>query len=196
MWKVGQKYPFFKWAPLWNLISKKKTITFFWSKLSKLHKKHPILHMTTTFFLKQGETRTNSVPIPHPLSSFVKLPVSACSLFILMQASVIPFGYVSMWVQKICAIFNTTQWKQIDYHSNLFQVFTVMVILQHTFMHLIHLYCLKKWFVTPFSITTPFHYATYEHQKTFWFPTCRTTQCPYFSSPVSLVSKLTACVLF
>ena len=46
---------------------KKKTITFFWSKLSKLHKKDPILHVATTFSLKQGETRTNSVPIPHPL---------------------------------------------------------------------------------------------------------------------------------
>ena len=46
---------------------KKKTITFFWSKLSKLHKKDPILHATTTFSLKQGETRTNSVPIPYPL---------------------------------------------------------------------------------------------------------------------------------
>ena len=41
---------------------------FFWSKLSKLHKKDTILHVTTTFPLKQGETRTNSVPIPHPLS--------------------------------------------------------------------------------------------------------------------------------
>ena len=50
---------------------KKKTITLFWSKLSKLHKKEPILHVTTTFSLKQGETRTNlnSVPIPHPLKS-------------------------------------------------------------------------------------------------------------------------------
>ena len=47
---------------------KKKTITLFWSKLSKLHKKEPILHVTT-FSLKQGETRTNSVPIPHPLST-------------------------------------------------------------------------------------------------------------------------------
>ena len=47
---------------------KKKTITFFWSKLSKLHKKDPNLHVTTTFSLKQGETRTNSVPIPHPLT--------------------------------------------------------------------------------------------------------------------------------
>ena len=46
---------------------KKKTITFFQSKLSKLHKKDPILHVNTTFSLKQGETRTSSGPIPHPL---------------------------------------------------------------------------------------------------------------------------------
>ena len=46
---------------------KKKTITFFWSQLSKLHKRDPILHVTTTVSLKQGET-TSSVPIPHPLS--------------------------------------------------------------------------------------------------------------------------------
>ena len=48
-----------------------RTITFFWSKLSKLHKKDPILHMATnrptTFSLKQGETRTSHGPIPHPL---------------------------------------------------------------------------------------------------------------------------------
>ena len=51
---------------------KKKTVTFFfWSKLSKLHKKDPILHLTPTFSLKQGETRTNSVPIPHPFSQVV-----------------------------------------------------------------------------------------------------------------------------
>ena len=31
-------------------------------------KKGPILHVATTFSLKQGETRTYSVPIPHPLS--------------------------------------------------------------------------------------------------------------------------------
>ena len=30
--------------------------------------------MTTTFSLKQGETRTDSVPIPHPLS-FLKVVV-------------------------------------------------------------------------------------------------------------------------
>ena len=45
-------------------IQKKKTITFFWSKLSKLHKKGKILHVTTTFSLKQGETWTSSGPIP------------------------------------------------------------------------------------------------------------------------------------
>ena len=48
--------------------TKKKTITFLWSKLSKLHKKDPILHVATTFSLKQGETRTSRGPIPHPLS--------------------------------------------------------------------------------------------------------------------------------
>ena len=42
----------------------KKTITFFWSKLSELHKKDQILHVTTKFYLKQGETRTSSGPIP------------------------------------------------------------------------------------------------------------------------------------
>ena len=50
---------------------KKKTITFFWSKLSKLHKKDPILHVATTFSLKQEETRTSHGPIPHPLTSFM-----------------------------------------------------------------------------------------------------------------------------
>ena len=56
--------------PFWNLIFKKKTIMFFWSKLSKLHKKDPILHVTTTVSLKQGETRTSkqwthSTPVKH-----------------------------------------------------------------------------------------------------------------------------------
>ena len=45
----------------------KKRITFFWSKLCKLHKKDPILHVATTFSLKQGETWTSHGPIPHPL---------------------------------------------------------------------------------------------------------------------------------
>ena len=69
MWKVGQKYPVFsneRHFEIW--LPKKKTITCFWSKLSKLHKKDPILHVTATLSLKQGETRTNIVPIPHPLT--------------------------------------------------------------------------------------------------------------------------------
>ena len=49
---------------------KKRTITFFWGKLSKLHKKYPILHVPTIFSLKQGETRTSHGPIPHPLTTF------------------------------------------------------------------------------------------------------------------------------
>ena len=47
--------------------SKKETITFFWSELSKLHKKDTLLHVTTTVSLKQGETRTSSGSIPHTL---------------------------------------------------------------------------------------------------------------------------------
>ena len=40
----------------------------FWSKLSKLHKKDPILYVTITFSPKRGETRTYSGPIPHHLT--------------------------------------------------------------------------------------------------------------------------------
>ena len=62
---------------------KKKTIMFFWSKVSKLHKKDPILHVTTIFSLKQGETRTSSGPIPHPLSN---LNLNFTLLFISIQS--------------------------------------------------------------------------------------------------------------
>ena len=48
----------------WFAKKKKKEIQ---SKWSKLHKKDPILHVTTTFSLKQGETRTRHGLIPHPL---------------------------------------------------------------------------------------------------------------------------------
>ena len=48
---------------------KKKTITFFWSKLSKLHKKWPNFAYDNYIFPKTKETRTSSVPIPHPLST-------------------------------------------------------------------------------------------------------------------------------
>ena len=54
---------------IWFL--KKRTITFFWSKFSKLHKKDPILHVATTFSQKQGETRTSHGPIPHPLTDYI-----------------------------------------------------------------------------------------------------------------------------
>ena len=50
-----------------------RTITFFWGKLSKLHKKDPILHVATIFSLKQGETRTSHGPIPHPLKGIFLL---------------------------------------------------------------------------------------------------------------------------
>ena len=70
--KKGQKIALFSnerhfeiWFP------KKRTVTFFWSKLSKLHKKDPILHVATTFSLKQGETRTSHGPIPHPLNTII-----------------------------------------------------------------------------------------------------------------------------
>ena len=49
-------------------IPKVKTITFFRRKLSKLHEKDTILHVTSTFFLKQGQTRASSGPITVPLS--------------------------------------------------------------------------------------------------------------------------------
>ena len=69
MWKVGQNSPFFKWAPFWNLVSKKRKQLHF-SEINYLNytKKDPILHVTTTFSLKQGETRTSSGPIPHLLT--------------------------------------------------------------------------------------------------------------------------------
>ena len=45
---------------------KKKTITFFWSKLSTLPKKDPILHVTTTFSLKQGKQEQAVDPFHTP----------------------------------------------------------------------------------------------------------------------------------
>ena len=45
---------------------KRKQLCFSEVNYLNYTKKDPILHVTTTFSLKQGETRTNSVPIPHP----------------------------------------------------------------------------------------------------------------------------------
>ena len=65
--KVGQKWPiFFKWGAFWNLILKN---TFFRKKLSKLHQKDAILHVTCTFSLKQGVTRRSSESIWLPLGN-------------------------------------------------------------------------------------------------------------------------------
>ena len=58
---------FFQMSAILKFDFQKRKLRFFLSKLSKLHKKDPIFHVTTAFSLKQGETRTNSVPIPHPL---------------------------------------------------------------------------------------------------------------------------------
>ena len=46
---------------------KRKQLRFSEVNYLNYTKKYPILHVTTTFSLKQGETRTNNVPIPHPV---------------------------------------------------------------------------------------------------------------------------------
>ena len=77
---------------------RKKTITFFWSKLSQLHKKDQILHVTTTFSLKQGETRTNSVPIPHSLKLFLYF----CFWF-LANTNIVQNNNTNKWVRlSVC----------------------------------------------------------------------------------------------
>ena len=58
------------------------TLTFDFQKRKQLRfsevnylnstKKGPILHVTTTFPLKQAETRTSHGPIPHPLKEWVR----------------------------------------------------------------------------------------------------------------------------
>ena len=46
---------------------KRKQLRFSEVNYLNYTKKDPILHVATTFSLKQGETRTSSGPIPHPL---------------------------------------------------------------------------------------------------------------------------------
>ena len=46
---------------------KRKQLRFSEVNYLSYTKKDPILHVTTTFSLKQEETRTSSGPIPHPL---------------------------------------------------------------------------------------------------------------------------------
>ena len=45
-------------------------ITFFKTKLSKLHKKDTSLHVITILFLKQGQTRTIGGPITLTLKAY------------------------------------------------------------------------------------------------------------------------------
>ena len=56
---------------------KRKQLRFSEVNYLNLHKKDPILHVATTFSLKQGETRTSHEPIPHPLRWGLALKVSA-----------------------------------------------------------------------------------------------------------------------
>ena len=58
---------------------KRKQLRFSEVNYLNYTKKDTILHVTTTFSLKQGETRTNSVPIPHPLSP--KLKLCMCGMY-------------------------------------------------------------------------------------------------------------------
>ena len=50
---------------------KKKTITFFWSKLSKLHKKDPILHVRATFSPKTRGNKNKQWIHSTPLNKIV-----------------------------------------------------------------------------------------------------------------------------
>ena len=47
---------------------KRKQLRFSEVNYLNYTKKTKILHVASIFSLKQGETRTNSVPIPHPLT--------------------------------------------------------------------------------------------------------------------------------
>ena len=47
---------------------KKKTITYFWSKLFKLHRKRPNFACDNYVFPKTRGNKANIVPIPHPLT--------------------------------------------------------------------------------------------------------------------------------
>ena len=71
MWNVGQKYPFFQMSAILKFdLQKRKQLRFSEVNYLNFTKKDPILHVATTFSLKQGKTKTNSVPIPHPLRNF------------------------------------------------------------------------------------------------------------------------------
>ena len=98
---------------------KKRRIMFFWSKLSKLHKKDPILQVATTFSLKQGETRTSHGPIPHPLSYWLAYISFVSSI----DAEFVPFSnQTNMHVGCI-----THNFKSLHWFSWILTLFTVPV---------------------------------------------------------------------
>ena len=62
---------FFQMSAILKLdFQKRKQLRFSEVNYLSYTKKDPILHVTTTVTLKQGETRASSGPIPHPLTLF------------------------------------------------------------------------------------------------------------------------------
>ena len=82
---------------------KREQLRFFWSKLSKLHKKDPILHVATTFSLKQGETRTSHGPIPHPLSSAkLNMPILKYCIILQLRDGTLLYLKLSFPLNYVC----------------------------------------------------------------------------------------------
>ena len=62
---------------------KREQLRFSEVKYLNYTKQNPILHVTTTFSLKQGESRTIHGPIPHPLKTIYSLFCSILNLYML-----------------------------------------------------------------------------------------------------------------
>ena len=120
------------------MISKKETITFLWSKLSKLHKKDPILHVATTFSLKQGETRTSRGPIPHPLNTCKASTSQTVSLNIPSD----------LWQPLLNLFLNPCSYN--DRRSNVLSCYTLHFVIIHltvfSFFFLVFCFVLYFWF--------------------------------------------------
>ena len=69
--KSRSKMPYFKWVPIFDF--QKWKLHFSEENYLKLHKKDTILHVSITFSLKQGQTRTSSGPITRPLNTWLLL---------------------------------------------------------------------------------------------------------------------------
>ena len=65
---MGPKSPFFSNGRHFQMcFPKMRTIAYLRTKSSNLHEKDTILHVTITFFLKQGQTVASSGPITLPV---------------------------------------------------------------------------------------------------------------------------------